>query len=379
MQVEQSLWTEADGWQPSPPGSLGEKAQLVLLFGSPAVLKRGNYRSHLKQAYPNADLLGCSTAGEICDVQVTDESLVATAIHFEQTQIRGQAIQLEAGESSLAAGDRLGQLIDPEGLAHVLVLSDGLHVNGSDLVRGIVSHLPAGVTVTGGLSGDGDRFQETFVLWNGAPEQDTIAALGLYGDRLQVGYSSQGGWSPFGPERVITKSSGNVLYELDGQPALELYKKYLGDHAEGLPATGLLFPLSLQTQTGDRRIVRTILSVDEATHSLTFAGDVPEGVTAQLMHSSVDRLIDGAIEAAETSHQAMNNVTPELAILISCVGRKLLMGQRIEEEIEGVRDVLGAKAVMAGFYSYGEIAPFAMGATCELHNQTMTITTFAET
>ena len=169
-----------------------------------------------------------------------------------------------------------------------------------------------------------------------------------------------------------------MLYELDGQPALELYKKYLGDHAEGLPATGLLFPLSLQTQTGDRRIVRTILSVDEAAQSLTFAGDVPMGITAQLMHSNVDRLIDGAIEAAETSHQAME-VAPELAILISCVGRKLLMRQRIEEEVEGVRDVLGKETVLAGFYSYGEIAPFAIGAICELHNQTMTITTFAET
>lgn len=383
MQIEQSLWTEAAGWQPSPPGNLGEKAQLVLLFGSPAVLKRGSFQLDLKQAYPKADLLGCSTAGEICGVQVTDESLVATAIHFEQTQIQGQAIRLEAGESSLAAGDRLGKLIEPEGLTHVLLLSDGLHVNGSDLVRGILPHLPEGVTVTGGLSGDGDRFQETWVLWNGDPEQNTVAALGLYGDRLRVGYSSQGGWSPFGPERVITKSNGNVLYELDGQPALELYKKYLGDHAEGLPATGLLFPLSLQTQTGDRRIVRTILSVDEATQSLTFAGDVPMGITAQLMHSSVDRLIDGAIDAAEASCPAMNNATthatPELAILISCVGRKLLMRQRIEEEVEGVRDVLGAKTVLAGFYSYGEIAPFAMGALCELHNQTMTITTFTET
>lgn len=378
MQVEQSLWTEAAGWQPSPPGNLGEKAQLILLFGSPAVLKLGGYELDLKQAYPKAYVLGCSTAGEICGVQVMNESLVATAIQFEQTQIQGQAIRLEAGETSLAAGDRLGRLIEPQGLAHVLLLSDGLHVSGSDLVRGILPYLPEGVTITGGLSGDGDRFQETFVMWNGAPEQDTIAAVGLYGDRLQVGYGSQGGWSPFGPERVITKSSGNVLYELDGQPALELYKRYLGDDAAGLPATGLLFPLSLQTQTGDRRIVRTIFSVDETAQSLTFTGDVPTGVTAQLMHSSVDRLIDGAIEAAETSHQTLD-ATPELALLISCVGRKLLMGQRTEEEVEGVRDILGTETVLAGFYSYGEIAPFTMGAPCELHNQTMTITTFAET
>ncbi len=379
MQIEQCLWTEAGGWFPHPPGQLAKPVQLVLMFGSASVLKAETYQKDLLQAYPNAQFLGCSTAGEIFGTQVIDDALVTTAVHFEHTQIRGHAVHIDAGESDREIGERLGKLLNPQGLRHVFILSDGLQVNGSEVVKGLLRHLPAGVSVTGGLSGDGDRFQETFVIWNGPPQQGLVAALGLYGDRLRVGYGSQGGWSPFGPERMITKSRGNVLYELDGQPALSLYKIYLGNHAAGLPATGLLFPLSLQTSTGDRRLVRTILSVDEAEQSLTFAGDLPEGMTAQLMHSSVDRLVDGAIDAAETSHSAMDSHSPELAILISCVGRKLLMRQRIEEEVEGVHDILGQNTVLTGFYSYGEIAPFATGISCELHNQTMTITTFAET
>jgi hypothetical protein len=201
--------------------------------------------------------------------------------------------------------------------------------------------------------------------------------LGLYGSRLKVGFGSLGGWDAFGPERLVTRSSGNVLYEFDGQPALDLYKKYLGAHASDLPASGLLFPLSLRTSSSES-LVRTILGVNESEHSLTFAGDIPEGGYVRLMKANFDRLIDGAIGAAQTSYAAIGQATPEFALLISCVGRKLVLKQRIEEEVEGVQEILGAGTVLAGFYSYGEISPFTPGAKCELHNQTMTITTFME-
>jgi hypothetical protein len=228
------------------------------------------------------------------------------------------------------------------------------------------------------MAGDGARFGETLVFQDDAPHPDTIAALGLYGRRLKVGFGSLGGWDSFGPDRLITKATANVLYELDGQSALGLYKQYLGEHAKGLPATGLLFPLSIRTQSGETPVVRTILSIDEAAQSMTFAGDVPEGAYARLMKANFDRLIDGATGAARTSYQAIASITPELAILISCVGRKLVLKQRIEEEVEAVRDVLGAGAALTGFYSYGEISPFTPGARCELHNQTMTITALSE-
>lgn len=378
MRIEQSKWSDALGWQPALAGKTGTETQLVLLFGSVSVLRAGKYWADLKQAFPQAHVLGCSTAGEIYGTQVVDDSLVATAVHFAHTQVQGCAIQLQAGESSFAAGKRLGKTVSPEGLVHVFVLSDGLQVNGSDLVKGLMQSLPEGVAITGGLSADGDRFQETLVLCDGSPRSGTIAALGFYGDRLKVGYGSMGGWLPFGPERMITASQGNTLYQLDGQPALQLYKKYLGERAHGLPATGLLFPLSLRTQTDNRRIVRTILSINEADQSLTFAGDLPQGSFAQLMHANVDRLVEGATGAAEISAQFAGKANPELAILVSCVGRKLLLQQRIEEEVEGVQAVIGEQAILTGFYSYGEISPFAPGAVCELHNQTMTVTTLSE-
>jgi hypothetical protein len=251
-------------------------------------------------------------------------------------------------------------------------------VNGTELVKGLSENLPNFIGITGGLSGDGVSFNETFILTNEKVDQNLITAIGLYSERLKVGYGSVGGWDPFGPERLITNSDCNILYELDGKSALNLYKKYLGEHANNLPASGLLFPLSLRTENENKSIVRTILSVDEEKQSMTFAGDMPKGTYARLMKANMDRLIDGATEAAIKSKQAIHMDEPDLAILISCVGRKMVLKQRTEEEIEAVRDVLGTKTAITGFYSYGEISPFEEGTKCELHNQTMTVTSFLE-
>jgi hypothetical protein len=378
MKIEQTRWMAPKGWEPAPPGKLGEDAHLVLLFGSTSLLKEQKNLAEIKRSYPNALLFGCSTSGEICGTQVFDDSLVVTAVHFEHTRLQGTRIKISDVGGSFQAGERLAQSLDKEGLVHVFVLSDGLNVNGSELVAGLTKHLPAHVTVTGGLSGDGARFQETLVFRDGAPEKNVIATLGLYSSRLKVGYGSLGGWDPFGPERLITRSKANVLYELDGKSALELYKTYLGEHAKGLPATGLLFPLSLRTKDRETSVVRTILSINEEEQSMMFAGDVPEGAYARFMKANFDRIIDGAVGAAKTSYEAAGAASPDLAVLVSCVGRKLILKQRTEEEVEGVRDILGDRTVLTGFYSYGEIAPFTPGAKCDLHNQTMTITTFSE-
>ncbi len=380
MRIEQSRWIPCGGWEPFPPGRLNS-ADLVLVFGGPEALKGPALRD-VAAAYPEAHRCGCSTAGDIFGTQVSDDSLVVTAVSFERTRIAGHSTRISGPEDSRAAGERLaGALegaLEGDHLIHVFVLSDGLKVNGSKLVEGLASRLPKDVTVTGGLSGDGPRFKETLVISGGDPEPNTIAAVGFYGSGLRVGYASLGGWDPFGPERLITRSEGNVLYELDNRSALELYKTYLGPHASDLPASGLLFPLSLRTGEGDTPVVRTILSVDEDDRSMTFAGDVPTGSYARFMKANFDRLIDGAVGAARTSYEAVGSTSPDLALLVSCVGRKLVLGQRVEEEVEGVRDVLGERTVLAGFYSYGEISPFTPDARCELHNQTMTITTFSE-
>jgi hypothetical protein len=377
MRVEQLVWTEGLDWSSARAG-LSAEADLVLVFAATHLLEREDLLGDLRAFYPQARICSVSTAGEIVGSRVQDDSLVATAIAFDSSTLEARTINLSEVGDSFAAGERLAASLPHDRLAHVLLLSDGLRVNGSALVQGMESRLDRTVAITGGLAGDGDRFRKTLVGLDSPPAPGTIVALGLYGDRLRIGFGSMGGWDSFGPERLVTRSDGNVLYELDGVSALSLYKRYLGDQAADLPASGLLFPLSLRTAGGGPPVVRTILGIDEAAQSLTFAGDVPEGSYARLMKANFDRLIDGAAGAAHATHESLGAAPPELAILISCVGRKLVLKQRVEEEVESVHEVLGPGTVAAGFYSYGEISPFTPEATCELHNQTMTITALSE-
>lgn len=379
MKITRTLWTKEAGWVKQLDGlGAGEAADLVLVFGATAPLKEGQVIGDLRKAHPKAYICGCSTAGEIAGDRVLDESVVATAIKFEKTKIRAADAHVKGPEQSFAVGQKLGASMPHEGLAHIFVLSDGLAVNGSELVKGITSRLPAGVAVTGGLSGDGARFKETYVCANGVAAQNTVVVIGFYGSALKIGFGSMGGWDPFGPERRITRSKGNVLFELDGRSALDLYKEYLGSHAAGLPATGLLFPLTLRGENSEESLVRTLLAVNEQDQSMTFAGDMPEGGFARLMRANFDRLVEGANGAAVACQQRIGGSASELAILISCVGRKLVLKQRIEEEVEAVIEVLGSETVTTGFYSYGEISPFTPEARCALHNQTMTVTTLGE-
>ncbi len=391
IRFRQLRWTARSGWSDagrseSPLASVS----LVLVFGGRDAMAAPEPFLDLLARYPEATIAGCSTAGEILGTEVSDDGLVATALSFAATRI---ALAAEDGADAAGpkvSGDATGttrsaelgrrlaaQLLAPD-LVHVLVFADGIGVNGSELVRGLEAVLPPDISITGGLAGDGTRFKQTLVRWGGHASPGAVVGLGFYGDRLRVGSGSRGGWDPFGPERRITRSAGNVLYELDGHPALELYRLYLGEHAAGLPATGLLFPLSLRSREGVSGRVRTIVGIDEQEGSLTFVGDVPEGQFARLMRANLDRLIDGATGAATTSLAGLAGPPAQLALLISCVGRRMILNQRVEEEVEGVREILGPAPALTGFYSYGEIAPSSPLARSELHNQTMTITAMAE-
>lgn len=380
MKTEQLIFTSTVGGDVKEIKNFTFLPDLILVFGSPLILKNSGVVEHFRKEYPDTIITGCSTSGEISDTNVYDNTLVATAVVFNSTKIVYNSIHIETVNDSRNAGRELIKKFDFAGLQHIFVLSDGLNVNGSELVAGIREALPRKLNVTGGLAGDGANFKNTYVIDDkNLVQSKIVTALGFYGDNIQISYGSLSGWDSFGIERQVTKSEGNVLYEIDHMPALELYESFLGDKAKELPASGLLFPLSLRTSPEEEPVVRTILAIDREKQSLTFAGDLPEGSSVKLMKANVDRLITGAEDAANVSIKPFNGNKVELAILISCVGRKLVLKQMVEEEVEAVKDVFGEQAVLAGFYSYGEIAPFLKDATCELHNQTMTITTFTET
>lgn len=364
-------------WSQALRTELDSPETLVLAFGASGFAADHAPLRELARAFPGSHILGCSTSGEIHDTKLCDDTISVAVVRFAAARLRRADAAVSSPAGSEIAGEAIARALAAPDLRSVFLLSDGLNVNGSELVRGLNTVLPPTVVVTGGLAGDGARFKQTWTLADGGARNGVISAVGIYGDSVRIGHGSRGGWDIFGLERHVSRSRGNVLYELDGKPALALYKEYLGERSAGLPATALLFPLSLRTVPDGQEVVRTVLAVDEATQSMTFAGDIPQGSRVRLMRANFDRVIQGACDAgiAATGGDAASG--PVLAIAISCVGRRLVLGERTEEEIEAVREALPAHAQQIGFYSYGEISPHGFGS-CDLHNQTMTLTTISE-
>ena len=378
MQTQQLQYTQQK-WntQNTTVGFEAEKAQLVIVFGSRELIEEQIIFDSIKSKFAKAAIVSCSTAGEIINESVYDESVIVTAIQFEKAIVKSIKTSISEHSNSYETGKYLFDSLNADDLSGLFVISDGTKINGSELVNGLNIHNHKQLPITGGLAGDAARFEKTAVGLNHVAKEGNIVAVGFYGNKVQIGHSSLGGWDEFGKERIITKSDKNVLYEIDEAIALDLYKEYLGPYAEELPGSALLFPLSLRIDSADQNLVRTILSINEADKTMTFAGNLPEGSKVRFMKANFEKLINASATAAQKSFNKSEKA-PELAILISCVGRKLILQERTEDEVIAAKKIFGPATCVTGFYSYGEISPFNPLSKCELHNQTMTITTFTE-
>ena len=370
MQCEQLAWTASE----LPEAKLSN-AQLVLVCGSRRVLSENTQFNALKRAYPQAHIVYVSTTGNIQGVTLTDHSLMSTAFYFDKTRVAAATANRTEYTDSYETGSRLIGKLPQHELNHVLLFTDGLQINPSKLIEGANSRLPHGVKITGGVAGDGWEFSHTLVSLNEEPVPGQCVAVGLYGSNLKVSYGVGGGWDSFGPDRVVTKAENNKLFELDGKPALDLYLKYVGKDSEDHPKAAMFFPLGIRSKDQNNSLVRTVLGSDIKENALILAGDIQEGDRLRLMKSSTERLLDGAANAATQS--ADGHKGDRFALVVSCVGRQVVLGPRIEEELEELQQVLGEQTFLSGFYSYGEYAPLCRNAT-ELHNQTLTITVFSE-
>jgi hypothetical protein len=351
---------------------------LVLVFGNRFLLEDSDVIDNIRAEFPYEHIVFGSTAGEIVGCHVNDNSISVTAIEFEKSSfIVERKNILDYDKNAKALGEALYDKIPKENLKHLFVLSEGSFVNGSSLIKGLENDIDAAVSITGGMCADDARFEKTLSSYKENPKVGEVILIGFYGETLEISYASFGGWIPFGPERIITKSEANILYEIDGQPALDLYKNYLGAKASELPQASLLYPLNVTPTDKKEPVVRTILNINNEDQSMILAGDVPINSRVQLMMASVDGIATGAQDAANFAMKNRRN-KPEIAILVSCIGRKLVMNQRVEEEVEQVKEAIGENIPMTGFYSYGEMAPFNESTSCELHNQTMTLTLISE-
>ncbi|MDP5093639.1 MAG: FIST C-terminal domain-containing protein, partial [Polaribacter sp.] len=293
VQLRRSIDTD---WQ-----YLGENKTLikplVLVFGSRYLLEKKEIYQEIREIFKDGEIVFGSSAGDISAHSVDDDGITITAIEFEKSSFEIKTVNVKnqnQAVNSFQAGYELIQQFDQENLKYVLVISDGSVINGSQLANGMNKVTNNGILITGALCSDAARFEKTICAYNENPKPGEIVAIGLYGEHLEISFAINDGWTPFGPERIVTKSKDNILYELDNKPALDLYKTYLGEKSKELPAAALLFPLKVKSSNEHESIVRTILNINENENSMILAGDIAENSTVQLMMTNVDSIINAA-------------------------------------------------------------------------------------
>ena len=360
----------------SSPDFSATKANLVLAFGEREFLESSLPYKKLKEIYSEAQIVICSTSGQISNLNIVENKIVSTAIELEKSTIKIAEIDLLKNKNIEELGLVVkNELLDKD-LKLIIVISEGSFVNGTELVNELEKQTNYSLPIFGGLAGDKVAFLKTIVGLNQDAKEGKVVVIGFYGEALNFGSGCEGGWSDYGPEREVTLSEKNVLYKIGDRYALDIYKEYLGKYADDLPSSALYFPLSMKETKDSSSVVRTILSIDEKTKSMTFAGNIPQGSLVRLMKGNFDKLIDASYRAASQAFSS-HSKEPDLAIVVSCVGRKIVLGNRIDEEFEAVKEVSG-KTLLCGFYSYGEISPVKDYKFCELHNQTLAILTIRE-
>jgi hypothetical protein len=208
MIVDGLSWMAAGAWR-TPRAAAA--ADLVLYFGARAWMEDGRRFADLRALYPKACLVGCSTGGRICAEDVEDGGMTGVAVTLERSSIRFHSTTIDHPGQSRRRGLEIAQALRGDDLAGVLLLSDGLNVNGSELVAGAADAIGLQVPISGGLAGDGPHFSRTLVGADQAPRPNVIAAVGFYGQAVRIGHGSAGGWSVFGPRRMITNARDNVL------------------------------------------------------------------------------------------------------------------------------------------------------------------------
>jgi hypothetical protein len=363
------------GWSSPLPSELDSARTLVTAFAPTAYAERDDFWASIAAAFPRSHVLSCSSAGAIAGEHVVDDTAVAVVARFDRAGLASASVPIQALEMSRRAGQKLGRAL-AEGNPHaVIVVADGMHAQGAELVQGIAEALPAGTRIVGGMAGDGAACQRTWTLVEGVPRSGWVAAVALSGP-VEVGAAAHGGWRAFGPPRRVSRAEGSVVLELDGRPALAVYAEQLGDLARGLPAAAKRFPLAVRVDGNDgTELMRTVQAIDTAAQSLSCAGDVPQGSVVRLARAGHEQLIDSAQRVAIAA--VPRDGTPVLALAISCASRREALGELCDDEAAVTHAALPPGSTQFGFYAYGEVAPSARAA-CDLHNQAISLVTIRE-
>ncbi len=355
--------------------SLGDTPRAAWLFSSPG---RGlqELLAGVADTVGTDIIVGCTTYGEISGTGFSSGSAVLGGIATDRIDFHIASAKRLSFNTEAAGRELAGKL--PDSVRYVQVFSDGLTGNGSAILRGMSSRLGENVIICGGAAADSDRFLRTWQFYGPELLSDAVVAIGFSGD-FKIGLGVQSGWSPIGIARHVTRSSGHVLYELDGQPALDVYKRFFGKHVEKLPMVGIEYPLCLLDRSDPLEnpdysiILRASVSVNPQEGSVSFSGEIPEGSMVRLTCGDPKSTLEAAERAARMALLDLGDCDPALVFFFSCMARRIVLGRRIQEEAERVRGQIGIEVPLLGFYTYGEFCPTKRGGPNLIHNETATI------
>ncbi|QTA81405.1 FIST domain-containing protein [Desulfonema limicola] len=329
----------------------------------------------IADAVSTLNIIGCTGAGEIADSGFSTKSIVLGGIAMDQAGFEIVSAK-NLSRDSEGAGRKLAASFSSK-VRYVQLFSDGITGNGCALLRGISSILGEDIPITGGTAGDAGKFKKSWQFAGREILTDAAAAIGFTGD-FKVGTGIQSGWSPIGLPKKVTRSSGNILYELNNEPALKVFKRFLGKHADKLPAVGVEYPLGFygKCKNSDKDeyfLLRATMAVNHEQGSIAFAGEIPEGTMVHLTCGDKASLLDASEKAARLALDELGEAEPVMAFFYSCMARKTLLGQRTKEEFERVNKILGGNIPLLGFYSFGEYCRIKPGGPCMLHNESAAI------
>ncbi len=380
--------------------SLGsDKADLAIVFASSiydgSSLLQG-VRSVLGE---EVIIIGSSTAGEITQHGPSNQRSISimlissekvkffTAISENIDQIGSRAAGADVAKKIKEQAEAVG-----EELKSFMMFPDVLVGNGADIVRGVLTELGENFPVVGGASGDEQEFVQTFQYLGDKTYSKSVVALGISGE-FSFGVGVRHGWIPIGVPMTVTKSDGSLIQEIDGQPAIRVYEDHFGKEkarvlqdTEGVASVRsvLTYPFGISTKDRQNEILIRFATDVLDDGSIRCAAEIPEGSEIRLMIGSKEEAVEAAQDAADKSKKGLVGKEPKAAIIFNCIARKNLFGEEARDEINAIRESIGANVPMIGFYTYGEQAPID-GVTqnmdkCEttFHNETVVIYTIGE-
>ncbi|MCG8376873.1 MAG: FIST C-terminal domain-containing protein [Chlorobiales bacterium] len=362
------------------------KADVLIVFGAMR-FDHKDLLAGITAVAGDVPMVGGTTAGEISPEGFSEGSVVVMAIRSSGLAFHTGIGRRMSRDEDACARALIADILSratTEDFSSLLVFPNGMGGDGLNVLKGLQGVLGRDFEIAGGYLGDDMRFKHTFQYYNGKVYRDAIVGfLVSFKEGYRTGIGVRSGFESIGNSFYCTSSEGNVVREFDNVSALELYKEFLGDERSGrLPGICMEYPFGLIDEdaghSGKRHFqLRCGLNVDKKNGTITLAASIPEGSAVTLTSGSRGDIINGAREAAEQAMQCLRCARPELIVMFSCVGRKLVLGRRTPEEVDVVRKCIGYDVPIIGFYTYGEIGPIDRSveklAEAKFHNETVVL------